>query len=325
MACLLAGVLAVQAQQGAIAQNVASRFRALRSEVRSMGHGFYSDDQWAEVFSRIDTLMRDAGAAGLDDQVVEVALLKAMIASDMRHDYVEALRILDDIKERYSQTPLDSMPNVFVRQAEVYAELGDEAAIQQLIREYRASVHYKEQRYGYSGGRGRNEPLRVTRPRAGGSDSLTLTALHRYREAARLAPGNRCPSFKTIDDEGVSLELNDYKGQVVLLDFWSRDWTPWRRRLPRLAEIYRVYHPYGFEIIGISIDSDESRAKDPWVRRQATWRHVVGDRRLPALFGVYGEATTFLIDQHGIIIGRDLPEAELVQEIKRALDLVGLE
>jgi hypothetical protein len=52
---------------------------------------------------------------------------------------------------------------------------------------------------------------------------------------------------------------------------------------------------------------------------------VVGDRRLPALFGVYGEATTFLIDQHGIIIGRDLPEAELVQEIKRALDLVGLE
>ncbi len=164
-------------------------------------------------------------------------------------------------------------------------------------------------------------PLKVIRPKGKGSNSLTVTAMKRYLRAARFAPGSRCPDFETVDVEGISLQLKDYAGQVLLLDFWLSRSVPWRRDLPYLAEIYDVYHPYGFEIVGIGQDAKPGALSDLWISERATWRHVAGDRNLPSKFGVYGEVMNFLIDQNGVIIARNIRGSDLVVAIKKALGM----
>ena len=314
---LLSGGLQASAEEG-----LAPRIRQLRNRVQAMGHGYHSTSEWEKVLTDLQEVAKDAKAVGNAAQAVEAGLLQAMIEGDMHRNYVEALDILDALREGFAAEHPPNMKKVYVRQAELFAKLGDDIAIRDLIKEFRRSSYYDEQQYAYSGGQGREQPLTVVRPHGKGSGSLTVTAMERYRQAARFAPGNPCPNFQTVDRQGVSLQLADYQGQVVLIDFWMGRWAPWRRELPHLARTYREYHPYGFEIVGVALDRKGAGLNELAIREKATWRHVVGDMKLPGKFGVYGEATNFLIDQEGVIIGRDLKGSELVLAIRKALGMV---
>lgn len=317
LGCLLLCVSAF----GQVSPRMSPDMRAILSRFQAMSHGYHAEAEWEGLFQELDEIATRAENEGRVEEVIEAGLLKAMVYSDMRRDYLQALSTLNGIKEKYGHMHIPAIRRVYVRQAEVYADLGDEDAIRDLIRDFKSSPHHDAQPATYSGGQGRDVPLAVTRPWGKGSDSLTITAMERYRLAARLAPGRMCPAFETVDTRGVSLRLSDYQGQVVLLDFWMSRWEPWKRELPRLVQAYRTYHPYGFEIIGISLDAEPGAGRQVLMRYGATWRQVAGDRRLPSQFQVFGEATNFLIDKDGSIIGRDLEGSELVREIKNALEM----
>ena len=50
-----------------------------------------------------------------------------------------------------------------------------------------------------------------------------------------------------------------------------------------------------------------------------SWPQIVGDDRLPGRFGIYGEATSYLLDPNGVVIGRDLKGSNLVRAIRQTL------
>ena len=114
--------------------------------------------------------------------------------------------------------------------------------------------------------------------------------------------GKPAPDFQVTNLKGEELSLKDYRGQVVLLDFWATWCGPCIAEMPKLKRTYEAYKDQNFQIIGISLD----RSKQPleaYVEKEGLgWIHYWDEsRKLRTLYGVWGIPSAFLIDSEGII------------------------
>ncbi len=291
----------------------------LLSRLQAMGHGYFTQAEWADALSRLNDMLEQAERKQAHDELIDLRVIQAMVYSDMRSEHQRAIDLLRQTLSEYRDRPYDNVRRVYVKLAEVYARVGDEAAIGALIEGFRDSRHYDPTDYGYEGGLGRDVPLAVTRPRVGGSESITVTTMQKFKQQARFAPGQLLPDFAAIDVEGNALQLSDFRGQVVLVDFYVPEWTVWKRDLPNLKSVYRRYHPYGFEIIGVYMRRDVEVLRRFVRANNMDWPQIGGDMTIPAQYGIFGEARNFLIDPTGVIIGRDLRGSDLVEAIRHAL------
>jgi peroxiredoxin len=313
-ALLCAASIPAQAQSGHVSET-----KALLSELQSMGHGYRTQAEWDGLFAKLENLETRARQDRDWDVVVEVNMIKAMVYSDMLGDHRKALSILQDAKRRFRDQMLPAVRKLYIREAEVYSKMGDEAAISQLIKEYKAGPLYDPQPYTFWGGQGRDVPLTVVRPNERGDSSLSVTSMETYRLRARFAPGRPFPDFQGADQNGKPVSLSDMKGKVVLFDFWMPNWEPWKRETPNLAGLYRSYRSRGFEIVGFNVAPSAAISKDFLRAYSMTWPQVSADPALFRKLGIFGEATNFLVDQNGMIVGRDLKGSELVDAVKRTL------
>lgn len=122
--------------------------------------------------------------------------------------------------------------------------------------------------------------------------------------------GDQYVDFTEPNIEGKNISLSDFKGKVVLLEFWASWCAPCRKGNPELLKIYNDFKNEGFDILGVAAD-DKKEAWTEAVRKDSlTWQNVCdlkGDRNKAALtYGVSFYPSNFLIDREGIIIGRDL-------------------
>lgn len=292
--------------------------KALLSKLQSMGHGYHTDAEWTELFSQIGSVESRAQADRDWDSVVEVNVIKAMVYSDMLNDQAKAISILQDIIRRYRQQTVPALRKAYVRSAEVYSKMGDEAAIGNLIKDYKSSSLYDPQSYQYWGGQGRDVPLTIVRPGDRGDSSSSVTAMEMYRTRARSATGASFPDFRTTQADGSALSLSDLRGKVVLIDFWLPTWEAWKRELPNRVELYQSYKTRGFEIVGFNL-ARGTDSKDFERAYRMSWPQATPDPALLRKLGVFGEATSFLLDQNGQVVGRDLKGAELTDAVKRSL------
>jgi len=77
-----------------------------------------------------------------------------------------------------------------------------------------------------------------------------------------LVEGQTAPQFQTKDISGRTINFpEDYKGMVVLLDFWATWCGPCRAELPNVVSAYQKFHGQGFEIVGISLDRPNAGPK----------------------------------------------------------------
>jgi len=135
--------------------------------------------------------------------------------------------------------------------------------------------------------------------------------------------GTPAPAFDVEAIDGRRLSLEQYRGKVVLLDFWATWCPPCREAMPKAIALYNQYHSRGFEIIGISLDHSRT-ALTEYVRSQhIAWRQVYEGRgwnsSLAKLYDVNAIPKTFLLDRQGRIGGVDLRSEQLEAAIERLL------
>ena len=114
----------------------------------------------------------------------------------------------------------------------------------------------------------------------------------------RMAPG-----FTLKDSTGKQVSLSDYKGKIVLLNFWATWCGPCKIEIPWFIEFEQRYKDKGFAVLGVSMDEEGWDAVKPYLdANKVNYRVVVGNDTVAQQFGgVDSLPTTFLIDQTGKI------------------------
>lgn len=126
------------------------------------------------------------------------------------------------------------------------------------------------------------------------------------RAATELKPDKErhaAPDFALKDSDGKVVHLSDYKGKVVVLDFWATWCGPCRIEIPWFTDLERNQKDKGFEVLGISMDDEGWDVVKPFLTEVGVnYRVVMGnDFTAQAYGGVEALPTTFLIDREGKI------------------------
>jgi peroxiredoxin len=92
--------------------------------------------------------------------------------------------------------------------------------------------------------------------------------------------------------------------------------------LPNVKKVYDAYHAKGFDVLGISLDSDEEKLKSFLKENEMPWRQYFdgqGDKKISRKYGITRIPTTFLLDGNGKIIEKDLRGEKLEEAVEKAI------
>jgi peroxiredoxin len=108
------------------------------------------------------------------------------------------------------------------------------------------------------------------------------------------------PQFTLPSKAGSDVSLAQYKGQVVMINFWASWCGPCRQEMPLLENIYKKYNKLGFTLIGVNVEPD-SKAADDWLKQTPVTFPVLYDKssKVSQMFNVSGMPTTVIIDRKG--------------------------
>lgn len=121
-------------------------------------------------------------------------------------------------------------------------------------------------------------------------------------QAAKPAVGKIAPEFTLKSDSGKNLKLNDYRGQVVLINFWATWCSPCRQEIPHLNRLHERYHKAGFALLGINIDDQPRVAREMMQKLSVAFPVLFDtDKRVSRLYDVGAMPSSLLIDRDGRI------------------------
>ena len=113
----------------------------------------------------------------------------------------------------------------------------------------------------------------------------------------------KAPDFELISTDGRKLKLSDYRGKIVIVDFWATWCPPCREEIPDFVELQKEYE-FNLQILGVSLDTDTKNDVIPFMKKHKM--------NYPVVFGTmgvvrdYGDIqsipTTFIIDQNGNVV-----------------------
>ncbi len=114
--------------------------------------------------------------------------------------------------------------------------------------------------------------------------------------------GQPAPDFALPSALGENLRLSEYRGDVVMINFWATWCGPCRQEMPLLDELYTRYQRVGFSLLGVNIDDDSTRAvamiRDLGVNFPVLFD---ADKEVSKLYAVEAMPVTVLVDREGTV------------------------
>jgi thiol-disulfide isomerase/thioredoxin len=137
---------------------------------------------------------------------------------------------------------------------------------------------------------------------------------------AEPVPATVAPAWKLKDVNGKSVSFEQFKGKVVVIDFWATWCGPCRMEIPGYVELQKKYAKDGLVVIGVSIDEGGPKDVKSFIEKYGVdYRIVMGNEAVAKAFGgVEIIPTTFIIDRSGKIRDRKVG-AEPTEEFEKRL------
>lgn len=116
-------------------------------------------------------------------------------------------------------------------------------------------------------------------------------------------PGELAPDFRLRDMDGRMVSLSDFRGKVVLLNFWATWCGPCRIEMPAMEELYRSYPRKDFEILAVSTDAQGVVVTRPFQQEYRLSFPILHDAdfRVGLSYGTRTLPMTFMVDRQGIV------------------------
>jgi len=146
----------------------------------------------------------------------------------------------------------------------------------------------------------------------------------RIKTLRSLEPGMVAPEFTQNDPSGNPINLSDFKGKYLLIDFWASWCRPCRNANPTIVATYNKYVHKNFTILGVSMDSDKNKWLEAIEADGLIWSHVSTlegwDNPVGKKYAVNGIPHAVLIDPEGKIVKRGIHAGELDEILKGLLN-----
>ena len=114
--------------------------------------------------------------------------------------------------------------------------------------------------------------------------------------------GQQAPDFALKSSTGENLRLSEYRGDVVMINFWATWCGPCRQEMPLLEELYSRYQRVGFNLLGVNIDDDSRRAMQMAEELGINFPVLFDARKeVSELYEVEAMPVTVLVDREGTV------------------------
>lgn|GEM_PF-1175314 len=137
--------------------------------------------------------------------------------------------------------------------------------------------------------------------------------------AKNIQIGDTAVDFTLPDINGKKISLSDFKGHYILLDFWGSWCVSCLLEIPYLKEAIRQYHQKGFDILGVSVESNRKNWRSSLLKYKVSWPSVSDlkgeDSRAVFCYGVKQFPGNYLISPDGIVIAKDLSAMDLLVKL----------
>ena len=135
------------------------------------------------------------------------------------------------------------------------------------------------------------------------------------------------PEFSLTDLSGQPLKLANFKGKVILLDFWATWCGPCRMEIPGFVVLQDKYRDQGFQVVGVSMDDGPEPVRDFYREFKMNYPVAMGDDKLGELYGgILGLPTSLIIGRDGRIYAKHVGASDISifeEEIKTLLQAKG--
>jgi peroxiredoxin len=253
------------------------------------------------------------GAAADSDPKADLKVLVSKIQTKLREgkrteaDHADELKAFDALLAKYKDQKTDDVAQIALMKALLYVQVFDNADKgKAMIRQIKQDFPDTKQ------GKGADD-LIASLDKKAAADKLRST----------LVKGAKFPDFEATDLAGKPISLANFKGKVVLLDFWATWCGPCIGELPNVKQAYEKHHARGFEIIGISLDTQESKLTSFLKKENMTWPQIFDGKgwqsALAQKYGINSIPATYLLDGEGTIIASNLRGPALEKAVAAAL------
>lgn len=151
---------------------------------------------------------------------------------------------------------------------------------------------------------------------------IQLEELNRIiKPSQTLEVGKQLMDFSLPNTKKELINTLDFRGKLLLIDFWASWCAPCRKQNPDLLKVYEEFKINDFEILGVSIDKDLNKWKSAVKKDKLAWKNVIDTRGEESeILAKYGATNSvpqnFLIDRNGLIIAKNISVIDLKQYLQ---------